>query len=119
MKASMREAIAMHAIHGVARVALRLQSPYAARRTLDSLASWLRPFENVDEARAAGRTLARRGTCLSRSVAIAARLPGSKVVIGIDVRRSSQMLAHAWVQLGNDVVFPVKPTMLDDAIASF
>ena len=113
----MLDTMTTYALHGAARFALHVQSPLAARRTVMKLAAGLRPFAGVDEARAAGQALSRKGTCLSRSLAIAARLPGSNVVIGVDVRRSSHMLGHAWVQLGSEIVFPAQPN--GEAIACF
>ena len=118
MKAqALLDAMATHALHGAARLALQIQSPLAAKRTVMRLAARLRPFTDVDEARAAARVLSRKGTCLSRSLAIAARLPGSNVVIGVDVRRSSRVLGHAWVQLGSEIVYPAQPN--GETIACF
>jgi hypothetical protein len=110
--------VKMHALHGASRCALRFLSPLAARRAILKLAAGLPPFADLSEARAAGRMLS-RGTCLSRSLAISARLPGSHVVIGVDARRSSRLLAHAWVQLGDEVVYPTLPVVHSESLASF
>jgi hypothetical protein len=106
-------------LHRAARLALRVQSPLAARRTVARLGSLLRPFADADEARAAGESLMRGGTCLSRSLAVAARLPGSSVVIGVDVWRSARMSAHAWVQMGARTVYPQDALMDTEALAVF
>jgi Transglutaminase-like superfamily len=112
------DAVTMQALHGASRLALRFLSPLAARRAIVKLAACLPPFEDLSQARAAGQMLT-RGTCLSRSLAISARLSGSHVVIGVDVRRSSRLLAHAWVQLGGEVVYPTQPIVHSETLASF
>jgi hypothetical protein len=61
-------------------------------------------FERIDEARAAAHALARTGSCLSRSLAVASRLPGAEVVIGADPRWSAKFTAHAWVEWKDEVV---------------
>ncbi len=39
-----------------------------------------------------------RGTCLTRALAVASRLPGSEVVLGTDAPGSLDFTAHAWVE---------------------
>jgi hypothetical protein len=92
------------AIHGVAWVALRVQSPVNARRTVARLGSRLPPFSTAAEARSGIRRLLAGGSCLSRSLAVSARLRGSSVVIGVDPRWSSGLMAHAWVELGVETI---------------
>ena len=83
MAAGRVDRLATGALHGLARIALRVQSPLGARRTVAAVGGRLRAFLTLDEARAAARGLAGKGTCLSRALStIAARLPGSEVVIG-------------------------------------
>jgi hypothetical protein len=52
---------------------------------------------SVDDARVAANSLDRQGTCLSRALAVAARLEGGEVVIGVDARGA--VMAHAWVEV--------------------
>jgi Transglutaminase-like superfamily len=92
------------ALHGVSWLMLRVQPPRSALRNVGRIGGLARPFESIQEARAAAALLARRGTCLSRSVAIAARLPGSRVVIGVEPRWSGRLAAHAWVELEGETI---------------
>jgi hypothetical protein len=101
------DVLAMRLLHGVARIALRLQPPAKARRTVEHCARWVPwvpRFEGFDVARAAARALARTGSCLSRSLTVASRLPGAEVVIGADPRWSGAFTAHAWVEWKDQVV---------------
>jgi hypothetical protein len=95
---------ATRALHWVARVALLLQPPRRARSIVRRVGAALPPFASVDDAKAASDALGGSGTCLTRALAISARLPGSEVVIGVDPRRSARIVAHAWVALGTEVV---------------
>jgi hypothetical protein len=91
--------VALHGIHWIARVALRVQPPLRAKRTVDRIARGLRPLRGVAEAHQAAQMLGGAGSCLSRAVAIASRLPGAHVVIGVDRWRSVRASAHAWVEV--------------------
>lgn len=51
--------------------------------------------------------LAGHGTCLSRSLAIAARMPDAEVVIGVAPGGASPLFAHAWVEMNGT---PLDPT---------
>jgi hypothetical protein len=108
-----------HALHGVARLALAVQSPLGARRTLTRVGSRMRPFESTTEARDAARSLIGHGSCLSRSMAVSARLPGSQVAIAVDARGSARFSAHAWVELSGERVDEPPPAFTDEAIARF
>jgi hypothetical protein len=46
----------------------------------------------------------RRGTCLSRAMAVAARIPDATVVIGLD--KSDSGFAHAWVEVNGNPLMP-------------
>jgi Transglutaminase-like superfamily len=92
------------ALHGVAWVALRVQSPVSAMRTVTRIGASVRPFANLADARSGARRLWPTGSCLSRSLAISARLRGSSVVIGVDPRWSPEFRAHAWVALGAETI---------------
>jgi hypothetical protein len=111
------DALSTHAVHMVAWLALRLQNPLAARRTTARIGARIRPFENLQEARSAAARLSRSGSCLSRALAIAARLPGSAVVIGVDPRWSSRLAAHAWVEFGGEPIDPTQGARRVEAIA--
>ncbi len=92
------------ALHGVAWIALRLQSPVKARQTVASLGARVRPFATTADARSGASRFLAKGSCLSRSLAISARLPGSSVVIGTDPRWSSRFTAHAWVEFEAETI---------------
>jgi Transglutaminase-like superfamily len=93
------DVIKLRALHFAARIAVRMRSPIAAKRTVDSIARWLGPPHTVDEVREASDLLQGRGKCLTRALAIAARAPDAEVVIGVDPRHSTRIVAHAWVEL--------------------
>jgi hypothetical protein len=83
-------------IHFVARSLLRVCSPDRALTALRSLCSPLPALTNAGAARVL-RSLAGRGSCLSRSLTVAARAPETTVAIGVDPRRE-RFFAHAWVE---------------------
>ena len=91
--------LGLHILHVVARVALRVQKPLRAKQTVDEIGRHFRVFENLTEAQRAATDLDRWGTCLSRALTVAARLPGAEVVIGVDPAAASPLYAHAWVEL--------------------
>ncbi len=111
--------IAMRVLHRVAWLALRVQSPLEARRTVLRLGSKMTPFSGVAEAQRAASCLGRKGSCLSRSLAIAARLRDSSVVIGVDVRHSAVVSAHAWVELESEIVDGSPGVPRGERLASF
>jgi hypothetical protein len=84
----------------VAWVALHFMAPLRARRAVNAAARFVaKPFPSEREARAGARALGSSGTCLSWSLAVAALLPGSDVVIGVTAHRGAPLRAHAWVEL--------------------
>jgi hypothetical protein len=87
----------LQVLHGIAWIAMHLQKPLAAKRTVDFVGRWMPRFRTVDDARAAANSLDRQGTCLSRALAVAARVEGGEVVIGVDAR--GDVIAHAWVEV--------------------
>jgi len=91
----------LHALHCVARLALRFRLPLKAKGMVDGIARAFPPLDGVDEARAAVRTLFPKGTCLSRAVTIAAALPGAEVVIGVNVWTAARLAAHAWLEVSH------------------
>lgn len=93
------DAMTMRALHMAVQVVVRVLSPLAAKRTVDVIGGFLRPFRSVEEAREANELLRGRGACLTRALAIASRTPGAEVVLGVDPRRSTHIIAHAWIEL--------------------
>lgn len=89
----------LHGLHWLARAALRIRPPLAAKALVDRIARRFPSLDGVDDARAAVRELFPSGSCLSRAMTIAAALPGAEVVIGVDAWRATQLSAHAWLQI--------------------
>jgi hypothetical protein len=85
-----------HGLHLVAWIALRAMSPPDAHRVVLRVGGLLPQRRSTAAVRRAAKKL-RRGTCLSRALTIAARAPGSEVVIG--VQPPGTFGAHAWVEL--------------------
>jgi hypothetical protein len=98
MRPSLSDRTSLHALHGVARLAVRLLTPVRAKRLLDRLGGGLRAYRTPDELRAGAHVLDGHGTCLTRALTLAARAPGAEVVIAVDPRRSASLHAHAWVE---------------------
>jgi hypothetical protein len=91
------EAVALHCL---VRAALRVAPPPRALRWVTRAARVLPPLQGADEARALRSLLGRSGSCLTRAITIASRLPGGEVVIGLDPWGATSPRAHAWVELG-------------------
>jgi hypothetical protein len=88
----------VHALNVMARVALFFLRPKDAQRLVGRVAdAWPRRL-GEDEARRAVQRLKPLGTCLSRSLAIAAMLPNAEVIIGIRKEVAGEVRAHAWVE---------------------
>jgi hypothetical protein len=101
-------ALATRFLHTVARVALRVGSPRRAKAWVGTVGLLFPSFSGKEEARAEALELRAAGTCLSRAIAIAARLPDAKVVIGVDpsVETALPLFAHAWVEIGGIPLVP-------------
>jgi hypothetical protein len=82
-----------------ARLLLRVCSPLDAHALMLRLGRLCPPLRSAEEARGALGSLAGRGTCLSRSLAVAARTEGAVVAIGVDPGGSRSRFAHAWVEV--------------------
>jgi len=91
--------VGFHALELVARVALRVAPPRRAKAAVDRAARYLGSRGGVPDARLGAAWLDRSGTCLSRALAVAACLPGSVVVIGVDPGGARGLAAHAWVEI--------------------
>lgn len=95
-------------LHGIAWIAIRIQKPLGAKRTVDFVGQWMPRFKTVAEAKDAANSLDRQGTCLSRALTVAARLEGAEVVIGVDAR--GPVVAHAWVEVEGRPLRPEDPS---------
>jgi hypothetical protein len=95
-------------LHVLARILLRLYTPQRACVILERFGRLFPPYrEHSDVLRAALR-IGRRGTCLSRSLAIAARAREAELVIGVGRTTGGPFLAHAWLELSGAVVDPTR-----------
>jgi hypothetical protein len=94
------------ALHGLARLLLRLCSPQRAHALLVGIGALLPPRAQRSEIRRAAWRLRRRGTCLSRSLALAARIPDAEIVIGVAPRTDALFFAHAWLELHGEAIDP-------------
>lgn len=90
-------------LHVMAMAFLRTMPPLLAKRRLDALGARL-PELSAKEARRTLKFL-RGGTCLSRSLALSARMPRAHVVIGGVRPRRGAFEAHAWVENDGEVLF--------------
>ena len=100
IRLSRTDALRLHGLHLLTRLALRMRKPLQAKALVDRIGRRVLNLSNADEARAAMMELFPRGTCLSRAMTIAAGTPDAEVVIGIDVWSSARTTAHAWLQIG-------------------
>jgi Transglutaminase-like superfamily len=95
-------------LHLVAWLSVRFRSPRTAKRIVDAAAAVIsHPFPDREAARRAALRLSNVGTCLTRAMTIAARLPGSYVVIGRRFEKDAPFLAHAWVEQDGVALEPV------------
>ena len=105
--------------HALTYLSLLVATPLRAKTWVERVAAFYPSVRTVGEARQIAQRLAARGTCLSRSLAVAARCPGAQVVIGVvppAERRHSgvgeveslPIDAHAWIEIGG-------VALLDDA----
>jgi hypothetical protein len=90
-------------------------SPLTAHRVLCRAGTWLPPVDSPEEARVIARSLLRHGTCLTRSVALAARAPSADVVIGVTPRGQGALSAHAWIEMGGTPIDPADVSGLEIA----
>src|SRR6185503_3596959 len=100
-----------NALNGLAYLSLVLAPPLRAKDWVERAASVFPVISTVVEARRLTRRLGTRGTCLSRSLAVAARCPGSHVVIGVEPPERGKahradsakwsLNAHAWIEIGD------------------
>jgi hypothetical protein len=99
-----------------ARSLLRVCSPDRALAILRQLGSAFPELRTERDATRVLRSHGMRGSCLSRSLAVAARAPATQVVIGVDPRRE-KFVAHAWVEMNGRALVPGDPS--GEVIARF
>jgi hypothetical protein len=96
-----------NALNVVAYLSLRMAPPLRAKTWVERVGSFYPAINTVEEARKLTKRLGGRGTCLSRSLAVVVRCPGSQVVIGVMPMRRGEVFrlepswsveAHAWVE---------------------
>lgn len=91
-----------HVLHATAWSLLRLLPPRAAFRWTIRFARMLPTIDDAEEGKRIAVAVAKRGTCLSRAMTVAARLRDAEVVIGVDPRSvrpdAPSLAAHAWVE---------------------
>ena len=88
-------------LHFATRALLRTLPPLKARAVVMHLGSVLPQLTSAAEVRRAAERLRVGGSCLSRSLAIAARSPSSAVVIGVEPRPGG-VDAHAWLEVDGE-----------------
>lgn len=93
----MADALAAHLLHVVAVAGVACSSPARARAAVGFFARHLRPLD-VGASRHVAALLEPMGSCLTRALVVASRLPNSAIVIGIE-RESDRLDAHAWVEV--------------------
>jgi hypothetical protein len=110
--------LCLHGLHWLARMALRVRTPLAAKALVDRIGRRLPELRGVEDAQAAVRALFPAGSCLSRALTVAASLPRAEVVIGVDAWSAAQMSAHAWLEI-DDVRVDTQPgeAQLPDELA--
>jgi hypothetical protein len=84
-------------LHGLARISLRALPPGRAFEVVRAVARLLPAIERDEAAAVMADELAGSGTCLSRAIAVASRVRGGSVAIGVSHRPPAPFRAHAWV----------------------
>lgn len=95
-------------LHMVARIALRFMGPRDAFALVSRLS---RALPRLEPSVASSRSLG-GGTCLSRAITLAARIPGARVAVGVKkggyraihatrfgLRPKDVIAAHAWIEV--------------------
>ncbi len=91
--------IADAAFHRLVWLLLRVLPFRQARAAAARIGSLFPALRTAEEARELARSIARRGTCLSRSMTVASRTPSASLVIGVRPHPGSRLFAHAWVEM--------------------
>lgn len=87
-----------HALHAAAWVAVRFTTPMRAHAALKKLGSHVGPLDDA-RARWLAGALEPWGSCLTRSLALSARLPDAAVALAVVTGEQGGFHhAHAWVE---------------------
>jgi hypothetical protein len=98
-----------------ARVLLRTCSPGTAHIIMLRLGALFAAKGDAREVAEAVARLGRRGTCLSRSLAVAARAPTAEIVIGVSPNDTARFIAHAWLEIQGIAVDQREPQGIEIA----
>lgn len=99
-----------HSLHAVTRILLRVCSPALTHAIVTRIGRLLPPRDQPSEIARATTRLQGRGTCLTRALTLAARIPDAEVVIGVQPRRGQRLLAHAWLERRGAAIDPLDVT---------
>lgn len=91
-----RSSLLEHAHHGAVWLTVKVAKLEHAKAVARMGARFV-PALDADTARALFDDLRPVGTCLSRALTIASRLPNAEVAFGFDPRRAPNFRPHAWV----------------------
>lgn len=97
------------ALNGIALLLLRTCRPLTAYRILAGLGKALPRHKTTEDMRDVAAALGERGTCLSRSMAVAARARSADVVLGVKPLQGPKLEAHAWVEIDGEPLRPWDP----------
>ena len=98
--------IVSSALHAMARLLLRFCSPQRTREILGTVGTLLPAHKTRAHVLRARARIQRRGTCLTQSLALAARAPEADLVIGVTSGAGLRMRAHAWLELSGEPIDP-------------
>jgi hypothetical protein len=93
-----------------AYVLLRFRKPLEVQAALARIGPILPQLHTRRQIQRASAALGRRGTCLSRALAVAARAPEAEVVIGVCPPGETPFRAHAWLELQGEPLDPSDPS---------
>jgi Transglutaminase-like superfamily len=82
-----------------ARILLRTVPPLTAHAVLSRVGRLLPQRLTRQDVQRAASSLSSRGTCLSRTLALAATAPDADVVIGVQPGGDRALSAHAWIEM--------------------
>jgi hypothetical protein len=92
-----------HAHHGAVWLAVKVAKLEHAK-LVARIGARVVPELDMHSARILFEELRPVGTCLSRSLAIASRLPGAEVAFGFDPARAPNFRPHAWVVVAGEAL---------------
>jgi hypothetical protein len=92
----------------LARSLLRVMPPRRVLALLRSMGAKAPPLHTPEEALSHAKAL-RGGSCLARSLAVAARAPTAQIAIGVEPRHGSRLFAHAWIEMDGRPIDPSEP----------